>query len=58
MEKPPIITVEDKWFAYIAELLEEIRDAVKPVSLPIAELKETDPKLEKPKWGRKHGKDV
>jgi hypothetical protein len=30
MEKPGVITHEDAWFAYIAGLLEEIRDAVKP----------------------------
>lgn len=31
MERPPVITHEDKWHAYIAEILEQIRDSVKPV---------------------------
>jgi hypothetical protein len=29
VEEPKIITHEDAWFAYIAELLEKIRDAIK-----------------------------
>jgi hypothetical protein len=31
MQKPKAVTNEEQWFAYIAGLLEEIRDSVKPV---------------------------
>jgi hypothetical protein len=53
VEEPKITTHEDAWFAYIAELLKEIRDAVKnPATIVGATL----PELPKPQYIREDGK--